>query len=374
VPSAPKTIKVGMLCTRSRAGVVGWHPLCTWRTSRGWTGTAGPCPAAGPSQANQPDCWLGKALLHESRAIAADYLVVGGVMLVALQGGDVELLHMAAENVSSELRDLPGAEWLVHLLDEACTLIEPGRSTSTLAVPPPLMPVLLLSDLVVRVLLSDGRLDDALSWAEQVPPSWPAAHTSASLARAWIAERHGDPAAADQIHDALTEAASLGLMPFVTEALELLALHLTEGTHYDHAARLLGAADTARARMGTRWRYPYHQAGVDESRRRGLESLGARSFGTLYDEGSGMSLDATILFAQRMRGKRSRPSQGWAALTPTEITVAEEIAAGSTNTEAAANLFIAPSTVKTHLERIYGKLGIHGRAALATEVARHIKP
>jgi DNA-binding CsgD family transcriptional regulator len=219
--------------------------------------------------------------------------------------------------------------------------------------------------------MSAGRFDDALNWAEQVPPSWPSAHSSARLIQAWVAEGLGDPAAAERIHDALTEAARLGLAPLVTEALELFALHLTAGDHHDHAARLLGAADAARERLGLRWRYPYHQAGVDDARRRIRESLGDPGFDTLYNEGVGTSLDDVVVFAQRMRGRRSRPSHGWAALTPTELSVALEIAAGHTNTQAAERLFIAPSTVKTHLERIYAKLGIHGRAALATEVARH---
>ncbi len=72
-----------------------------------------------------------------------------------------------------------------------------------------------------------------------------------------------------------------------------------------------------------------------------------------------------------MRGERRRPRTGWAALTPTEQAVAFEIAAGRTNAEAADKLFVAPSTIKTHLEHIYDKLGIRTRAALATEAAHH---
>jgi hypothetical protein len=37
----------------------------------------------------------------------------------------------------------------------------------------------------------------------------------------------------------------------------------------------------------------------------------------------------------------------------------------------AQRLYVAHSTVKTHLERIYAKLGISGRAALTTELTRH---
>ncbi|MBI3755764.1 MAG: helix-turn-helix transcriptional regulator [Deltaproteobacteria bacterium] len=36
---------------------------------------------------------------------------------------------------------------------------------------------------------------------------------------------------------------------------------------------------------------------------------------------------------------------------------------GKTNAEVAAILSIAPSTVKTHLERIYQKLGVENRMA-----------
>ncbi len=72
-----------------------------------------------------------------------------------------------------------------------------------------------------------------------------------------------------------------------------------------------------------------------------------------------------------MRGRRRRVSHGWDALTPTELSVARAVSAGHTNTQVAERLYVAPSTVKTHLERISAKLGISRRAALATELTRH---
>ena len=51
-------------------------------------------------------------------------------------------------------------------------------------------------------------------------------------------------------------------------------------------------------------------------------------------------------------------THGWESLTPTELAVAREIATGCTNAEAAQRLFIAPSTVRRILQRIYTKLGI----------------
>ena len=52
------------------------------------------------------------------------------------------------------------------------------------------------------------------------------------------------------------------------------------------------------------------------------------------------------------------------ALTPSEQRVAELAAAGRTNREVAAALFISPKTVEANLARIYHKLGVHSRAEL----------
>ena len=53
------------------------------------------------------------------------------------------------------------------------------------------------------------------------------------------------------------------------------------------------------------------------------------------------------------------------ALTLQEMRVAQEIATGATNHEAAARLFCSPKTIEYHLTRVYAKLGIRSRTALA---------
>ncbi len=54
-------------------------------------------------------------------------------------------------------------------------------------------------------------------------------------------------------------------------------------------------------------------------------------------------------------------------LSPREVEVLRLVAAGNTNREAAANLFISEATVKTHLLNIYGKLGVPDRASAVAE-------
>ena len=58
-------------------------------------------------------------------------------------------------------------------------------------------------------------------------------------------------------------------------------------------------------------------------------------------------------------------------LSQRELEVLELVAAGTTNREAAAKLFISEATVKTHLLNIYAKLGVSDRAAA---VARSVQP
>jgi DNA-binding CsgD family transcriptional regulator len=52
-------------------------------------------------------------------------------------------------------------------------------------------------------------------------------------------------------------------------------------------------------------------------------------------------------------------------LTPREREVLAWVARGETNAEVAQRLWLSPETVRTHLEHVYAKLGVHTRTAAA---------
>jgi DNA-binding CsgD family transcriptional regulator len=60
---------------------------------------------------------------------------------------------------------------------------------------------------------------------------------------------------------------------------------------------------------------------------------------------------------------------GLASLTPQQLQIALLAAAGHTNKEIAARLFLSPRTVSTHLYQVFPKLGITSRAALRDALA-----
>jgi DNA-binding NarL/FixJ family response regulator len=67
------------------------------------------------------------------------------------------------------------------------------------------------------------------------------------------------------------------------------------------------------------------------------------------------------------RGPRSlhrRTTHGWQALTPSEQRVATLVAQGLSNPDIAAQLFLARTTVQTHVSTILGKLSLHSRIEL----------
>ena len=81
-------------------------------------------------------------------------------------------------------------------------------------------------------------------------------------------------------------------------------------------------------------------------------------------------------WARRSRsGRRARSWPASAAarpdneLTPVEQRIADLVAAGQTNREVAATVFISVRTVESHLGRIYRKLGIRSRTELAARAS-----
>lgn len=65
--------------------------------------------------------------------------------------------------------------------------------------------------------------------------------------------------------------------------------------------------------------------------------------------------------ATRLMGQMRQPASE--PLSQREQEVLELVAKGSTNREAAKQLFISEATVKTHLLHVYAKLGVNDRAA-----------
>ena len=68
--------------------------------------------------------------------------------------------------------------------------------------------------------------------------------------------------------------------------------------------------------------------------------------------------------------RRNRDASAAPALSPREREVLVLIAEGRSIPAMATKLFLAPSTVKTHVQRLYEKLGVSDRGAVVAEAMR----
>lgn len=92
---------------------------------------------------------------------------------------------------------------------------------------------------------------------------------------------------------------------------------------------------------------------------------------------AGATLDAARLRSRlRALGIRRRvtttekPATGWAAITKSELAVAQLVANGLTNREIADRLFVSPHTVNTHLRHVFAKLQVNSRVDLTRLVTQ----
>jgi ATP/maltotriose-dependent transcriptional regulator MalT len=76
----------------------------------------------------------------------------------------------------------------------------------------------------------------------------------------------------------------------------------------------------------------------------------------------------------RVRHRREEASEHLALLTDRERVVAAAVAEGLANREIAARLFVSEKTVEAHLTKIFGKLGVASRTALAGVIAQDQGP
>jgi DNA-binding CsgD family transcriptional regulator len=168
-------------------------------------------------------------------------------------------------------------------------------------------------------------LDDA---ATRLPCRWP--RIAAAVGRARLAESAGKNEEADGFFDM-----ALDLHTEVDLPLERLQTLLEYGKflrragHLERSRRILAKAVELGETTGTGWL-------------------------------AGQAREELRVAGGRRRRRREDPTN----LTPQEQRVAALAATGATNQEIANKLFLAVSTIETHLERIYTKLGIHSRREL----------
>jgi predicted ATPase/DNA-binding CsgD family transcriptional regulator len=231
--------------------------------------------------------------------------------------------------------------------------------------------LLALSDALLAVGDLDGarsRATEALELSDRVGLRWQAAAARESLAVVRVAA--GDWTDAEAlVHDALARFVDLGVPVPVPQLFDTLAQIACGLESHVESARLMGAADRARADLGTVRSPPQAAdlAGVEQTLR---EQLGSDGFDAAYMEGRAVAADQAVAWARRSRGARKRPSAGWESLTPTERQIVELVVEGLTNPQIAARMFIARGTAKVHLEHIYDKLDVHTRSELAVLAAR----
>ena len=133
--------------------------------------------------------------------------------------------------------------------------------------------------------------------------------------------------------------------------------------HLDDACDVLAAA-LAEDRAGQPFERARTLLAFGSVQRRHRQKRGARdalveAHDTFAGLGAALWVDKAAAELARVGG---RPATS--GLTPTELQVAELIAAGRTYREVAAELFISPKTVQWNLSKVYRKLDIRSRAEL----------
>jgi predicted ATPase/DNA-binding CsgD family transcriptional regulator len=225
---------------------------------------------------------------------------------------------------------------------------------------------------IAQVALARGDLIAARRWADDAVSMMRGWHLAVALTtRARVAIARGEPELAEHdAHDALACAAGVEAHLGIPDALECLGALAGAADSHREAARLFGAADALRQRMGA-VRFKIYDAEHDAAVATLRNTLGEADFESAWAEGAELSTDEAIAYAQRGRGERKRPSSGWASLTPTELDVVRLVTEGLANKDIATRLFVSPRTVQTHLTHVYTKLGLASRVQLVQEAARH---
>jgi DNA-binding NarL/FixJ family response regulator len=204
---------------------------------------------------------------------------------------------------------------------------------------------------LVRAAIAAGRIEIAERWVARTEghaarAGLPASATRAARGRIEVMLAHGEAAAAAELATAGAEAAAAASLRQEELELRLLAggaLLAAESREEAIAALQEVAAAAAAAKA----------VGLEEEAARELRRAGSRVSAQTRRAAAAATSDD------------DRGNGGLAALTPREREVAQLVAAGGSNKEVAATLYLSEKTVEHHLSRIYAKLEVRSRVELA---------
>jgi predicted ATPase/DNA-binding CsgD family transcriptional regulator len=229
---------------------------------------------------------------------------------------------------------------------------------------------------VLRLL---GRDDEAtrhgtgaVESARALRNTWLEAKAQLTLGR--LAAAHDRATDAERLHHAALDAIQeRGYRLELPVALEALADVAARRERLTDAARMLGAAERVRRQLGfVAW--PSQRSALAELTARVADALGPAALERALTDGGALEPDRAVAWVRRARGERKRPKHGWESLTPTELEVVRQVAAGLTNPQIAERLFVTRATVKTHLSHVYAKLDLRNRSQLAAAAAGRLVP
>jgi DNA-binding CsgD family transcriptional regulator len=186
-----------------------------------------------------------------------------------------------------------------------------------------------------------------------------------------LARAEGQPARAHGLAcDGLAAASQGGHVLWVVDLLELVAITCADLDRHAQAARLLGVAERQRDIVGYARPIPARDE-LAPARVAMQEALGPGDFARAMSDGGALGLKEAVAYVERGRGSHRSARWGWESLTASEQRVVSLVSQHLTNAEIAGRLFVSTATVKSHLNRVFTKLGVANRGQLAAIAHRH---
>jgi DNA-binding NarL/FixJ family response regulator len=209
----------------------------------------------------------------------------------------------------------------------------------------------------------------------QYPELYPGSHLwLPDLVR--LALAYGDPAAVQTATEVSRTAADREPLPqTVAAALHCEALTAGDPAPVLEAAEMLHGIDNPlyRAQAMESAAVLFAQHGTTAEARTVYADV-VRIYSDLDARWDLMRADARLRpygIRRGVRGSRRRPSTGWEALTPTELKIANLVAAGQSNSDIANEMFLSRRTVQTHVSHILTKLEAQSRIEIARRALVH---